>query len=92
MEAMKGTGEERCSRQRRDVRRGEELEDCREWRIWIGINFLLGHIFMLSRNLSSYLQCERHHVRVWFRNKTDRAAERRQEEEWSCVFLENPHF
>ncbi len=25
MEAMKGTGEERCSRQRRDVRRGEEL-------------------------------------------------------------------
>lgn len=32
MEAMKGTGEERCSTQRRDVRRGEELGGLR--RIW----------------------------------------------------------
>lgn len=82
MEAMKGTGEERCSRQRRDVRRGEELEDCREGRIWIGINFLLGHIFMLSRNLSSRLQCERHHDGVWCRNKADRAEERQRDEKW----------
>ncbi len=81
MEAMKGTGEERCSRQRRDVRRGD-LEDCRERRIWIRINFLPGYIFILSRNLSSCSQCERHHDRVRYRHKTDR-AERQQDEKWS---------
>lgn len=37
MEATKGTGKKRCSRQRIDVRH--------EGRIWIRINFLVSYIF-----------------------------------------------
>lgn len=48
MEAMKGTGEERCSRQRRDVARGEELEDCSEGKMYIRLNFLLGYLHAIE--------------------------------------------
>lgn len=47
MEAMKGTGEERCSRQRRDVARGEEM-DCREGKMYIRLNFLLRYLHAIE--------------------------------------------
>lgn len=48
MEAMTGIGEERSSRQRRDVTRGEELEDCSEGRMYIRLNFLLSYLHAIE--------------------------------------------
>lgn len=84
IEAMKGTGEERCSRRRRDVRRVEELEDCSEGRIWIRLNFLLRYIFMLLRNLSSYT-CSVRGMLTEYGNKIDRVEKSPEDEKWCTL-------